>query len=147
MKDRTAGYLLPGERPAPSVVLEAAVLGGIRTLGGAGELRLAVQAERDCRVAGFRSSCRVKGLPKWQTWDMSIEQWWPKLAPATRDWLIENNGGAVPAEMVVEITQAGGVVDSEAWWSGEYRARDFYFSDEGVDWIEAVGNGEVPEPR
>ncbi|MCB5280292.1 hypothetical protein QK292_10115 [Arthrobacter sp. AL08] len=78
---------------------------------------------------------------------MSIEQWWPKLAPATRDWLIENNGGAVPAEMVAEITQAGGVVDSGAWWSGEYRAGDFYFSDEGVDWIEAVGNGEVPEPR
>ncbi|HEX9089140.1 MAG TPA: hypothetical protein VF867_16745 [Arthrobacter sp.] len=78
---------------------------------------------------------------------MSIEQWWSKLKPSTREWLVENNGDAVPAEMVVEIRQAGGSVASDAWWVGESRAGGFYFSDEGVDWIEAVGNGEAPEPR
>ena len=40
---------------------------------------------------------------------MSIEQWWPKLKPSTRDWLIENNGDVVPAEVLSEIEEAGGV--------------------------------------
>lgn len=78
---------------------------------------------------------------------MSIEQWWPNLKPSTQEWLIENNGDAVPAEIVLEITQAGGSVSSGAWWVGESRPSGFYFSDEGVDWIEAVGNGEMPGPR
>ena len=26
---------------------------------------------------------------------MSIEQWWPKLKPSTREWLIDNNGDAL----------------------------------------------------
>lgn len=46
---------------------------------------------------------------------MSIEQWWPKLKPySTREWLVENNGDAVAAEVVIEITQVGGSVDSDA---------------------------------
>jgi hypothetical protein len=76
---------------------------------------------------------------------VSIEQWWPKLSPSTREWLVENNGDAVAAEVVIEITQAGGSVVSDAWWVGASHPSGFYFSDEGVDWIEAVGNGEVPE--
>lgn len=79
---------------------------------------------------------------------MNIEQWWPKLKPLTREWLIENNGDAVPAEVVVEIAEAGGKVDSDdAWWVGERGPSGFYFSDEAVDWIEAVGNGEAPGVR
>jgi hypothetical protein len=61
------------------------------------------------------SGCKVEQLrPKWQTAAMSIEQWWPKLNPSTREWLVENNGDAVPAEMVVEITNAGGSVPTDA---------------------------------
>jgi hypothetical protein len=76
-----------------------------------------------------------------------FEQWWPKLKPSTREWLVENNGDAVQAELVVEITEAGGSVASDAWWVGESGPSGFYFSDEATDWIEAVGNGEAPEPR
>ena len=78
---------------------------------------------------------------------MSIEQWWPRLKPSTREWLVENNGDAVPTELVVEIAEAGGTGASDDWWVGERGPSGFYFSDEAVDWIEAVGNGEVPEPR
>jgi hypothetical protein len=50
--------------------------------------------------------------------------------------------------VVVEITEAGGAVDADdAWWVGESGPSGFYFSDEAVDWIEAVANGETPEPR
>ncbi|MEC5179892.1 hypothetical protein [Arthrobacter sp. CG_A4] len=78
---------------------------------------------------------------------MSIEQWWPKLRPSTRERLIDNNGDAVPAETLVEIANAGGSVALDAWWVGEIGPSGFHFSDEAVDWIEAVGNGEAPGDR
>ena len=78
---------------------------------------------------------------------MSIEQWWPKLKPSTREWLIDNNGDAVPAETLAEIENAGGSVASGDWWVGENGPSGFYFSDEAIDWIEAVGNGETPDTR
>ena len=78
---------------------------------------------------------------------MSIEQWWPKLKPSTREWLIDNNGDAVPAEVLREIEDAGGAAASGAWWVGESGPSGFYFSDAAVDWIEAVGNGETPADR
>jgi hypothetical protein len=78
---------------------------------------------------------------------MSIEQWWPKLKPSTREWLIENNGDVVPAEVLREIGDTGGSVASGAWWVGESGPAGFYFSDEAIDWIEATGNGETPGSR
>lgn len=33
---------------------------------------------------------------------MTVERWWPKLRPETREWLIANNGDAVPVEIVDE---------------------------------------------
>jgi hypothetical protein len=78
---------------------------------------------------------------------MDIEQWWPRLKPSTRDWLIENNGDVVPEEIVTEITHAGGMVTSHEWWVGEIDPSGFYFSDEAADWIEAVANDETPEGR
>ncbi|GAA3320573.1 hypothetical protein [Arthrobacter ramosus] len=76
---------------------------------------------------------------------MSIEHWWPKLKRSTQKWLIENNGDAVSSDVVAEITQVGGVITSDAWWVGESGPSGLYLSDEAVDWIEAVANGEVPE--
>jgi len=76
---------------------------------------------------------------------MSIEQWWPKLKPSTREWLVENNGDVVPVDIVAEITDAGGSVASDAWWVGESSPSGFNFADEAADWIEAVANGEAPE--
>jgi hypothetical protein len=70
---------------------------------------------------------------------MTIEGWWPMLEPATRNWLAENNGAAIPPAMATEISEAGGSVTSDA--SG------VHLSDEATDWIEAVANGERPEAR
>jgi hypothetical protein len=77
----------------------------------------------------------------------SIEDWWPRLAPETRDWLIANNGDAVPASVVEEITGAGGLVATDAWSFGQNGPTGFYLSDEAVDWIDEVANGETPERR
>jgi hypothetical protein len=85
--------------------------------------------------------------PEWQTAAMDIEQWWAQLKPSTKAWLIDNNGDAVPAAIVAEIANAGGSVESGSWWVGESGPAGFYFSDEAVDWIDAVGNGETPEPH
>lgn len=76
----------------------------------------------------------------------SIEEWWPRLSQATRDWLIANNGDAVPTSVTEEITRAGGLVASDAWWVGQSGPTGFYLSDEAVDWIEEVANGELPGP-
>jgi hypothetical protein len=76
---------------------------------------------------------------------MSFEQWWSKVKPTTREWLIENNGDAVPPEIVAEITAAGGSINSDSWWVGQSGPSGFYISDEAADWIEAVANGETPD--
>ncbi len=65
---------------------------------------------------------------------MDIEEWWPKLKPSTREWLIENNGDALSADALEEITQAGGTVTVGT--SGSY------LSDSETDWIEATANDE-----
>jgi hypothetical protein len=78
---------------------------------------------------------------------MSIEVWWPKLQPATRDWLIANNGDAVSAAIVEEITEAGGPVKSDAWWVAQDGETGSFMPDEATDWIDAVANGETPVDR
>lgn len=78
---------------------------------------------------------------------LSMEDWWPRLPHETRDWLIANNGDAVPSWVAEQITRAGGVVATEAWWVAEYGPNGFYLSDEAVDWIDEVANGEVPQRR
>jgi len=37
-----------------------------------------------------------------------------KLKPSTRDWLIQNNGEAVPTEVVAEIAEADDPVAADA---------------------------------
>ena len=76
---------------------------------------------------------------------MNIDQWWPKLKPSTRAWLIENNGDVLPAEVAAEIASVGGSVSSDASWVGQSGPSGSYLSDVATDWIEAVANGEVPE--
>jgi hypothetical protein len=75
----------------------------------------------------------------------SIEDWWPRLSPMTRDWLVANNGDAVPTSVTEEITRAGGLVATDAWWVGQNGPTGFYLSDEAVDWIEEVANRETPQ--
>ena len=76
---------------------------------------------------------------------MDIEEWWSQLDAATREWLIAHNGEAVPPEVVSEIVASGGVVASDAGWVGGERAEGLYLSDEAIDWIEAIANGEMPD--
>jgi hypothetical protein len=75
---------------------------------------------------------------------MSIQVWWPRLQPATRDWLIANNGDVVPAPIVEEITGAGGPVRSDAWWVAHDGSTGSYLPDAATDWIEEIANEETP---
>lgn len=65
---------------------------------------------------------------------MSIDVWWPKIRRESRQWLMDNNGDAVRGDILEEILRAGGEVNGS------------YLSDEAVDWVEAVANGEDPDP-
>lgn len=65
---------------------------------------------------------------------MGIEVWWPKIRRESRQWLEDNNGDAVRGDILQEIVRAGGEVNGS------------YLSDEAVDWVEAVANGEDPDP-
>jgi hypothetical protein len=78
---------------------------------------------------------------------MNIEEWWLKVKPSTRDWLTENNGDAIPDDVVQEIVAVGGSVASDAWWVGENGPSGLYLSDSAVDWIEAKANDEDPDVR
>lgn len=73
---------------------------------------------------------------------MEITEWWPRLEPQVRDWLVAHNGEAVDAEVLNKIVAAGGVLASDAWWIGESGPEGFFLSDDAVDWIETTANGE-----
>jgi hypothetical protein len=73
---------------------------------------------------------------------MAIEQWWGVLPAATKDWLTENNGDAVPPEIVAEIASLGGPSASDPWWVHEDGTDVLFLPDDAVDWIEAVANRE-----
>ncbi len=76
---------------------------------------------------------------------MDIDEWWTELEPSTRQWLIDNNGDEVPAEIIQEILDAGGV-PSTGWLGDRDRDRaGFLLTDDAVDWIEAKANDEDPE--
>ncbi len=51
---------------------------------------------------------------EWQAPHMRIEEWWPKLDPATQEWLIANNGDVVPTIVLGQIAEAGGDLTSDA---------------------------------
>jgi hypothetical protein len=76
---------------------------------------------------------------------MDIQNWWPQLTHPTREWLIANNGDAVPAEIRAEIAAAGGPDTSETWWTNQIDSEGFHFPDDAVDWVEALANDERPE--
>ena len=73
---------------------------------------------------------------------MEIDDWWSRLEPESREWLIDNNGDAVRGDIVAEIAQLGGMTASGAWWIGEDGPSGFYLSDRAIDWVEAKANGE-----
>jgi hypothetical protein len=75
---------------------------------------------------------------------MTVERWWPKLRPETREWLIANNGDAVPVEIVDEIVAAGGPAPEDSWWARAENPSGPVMPDSAIDWIEEVANQEIP---
>lgn len=74
---------------------------------------------------------------------MANEQWWARLQPATRAWLIANNGDIVPEEVANEVAAAGGPVAAEP--VGEDAADPgLRYPDEVIDWVEEIANTEAP---
>jgi len=80
---------------------------------------------------------------EWQAQRMRIEEWWPKLDPATQEWLIANNGDIVPATVLGRIAEAGGDVTSDSSSIGDNGVGGFLLSDAAVDWIEETANHET----
>ncbi|MFB0833673.1 hypothetical protein ACX8Z9_07800 [Arthrobacter halodurans] len=72
---------------------------------------------------------------------MDNEQWWSRLKPATREWLIANNGDAVPERVATEVAVAGGPVGVEATGEDDTQPGLFY-PDEILDWVEEIANTE-----
>lgn len=77
---------------------------------------------------------------------VTIDAWWPKLRPETREWLIANNGDVVPSSIVEEITEAGGPAQTDDWWVIDHASDGACMPDEAVDWIEEIANEETPLP-
>jgi len=80
---------------------------------------------------------------EWQAQRMKIEEWWPKLDSATREWLVANNGDVVPITILGQIAEAGGDVTSDALSIGDNGPGGFVLSDAAVDWIEETANHET----
>ena len=75
---------------------------------------------------------------------MSIESWWPKLAASDQAWLIQHNGEPLPPEVLKKVTAVGGLICTPPHIVGYPRPDGFHFSDETIDRIEAIANGEMP---
>ena len=91
---------------------------------------------------------------------MGMEQIWPGLSPETRDWLIANNGDAIPADIAAEIDELVDAADAEDVWAVEPAAvpavlepedeiQDAdedpgarYLAEDAIDWIEETANDE-----
>jgi hypothetical protein len=67
---------------------------------------------------------------------MTQEQWWSRLTPGSRTWLIENNGDTVPESIAAEVAAAGGPPVGSPGTDGAGRL------DDETDWIEARANLE-----
>lgn len=75
---------------------------------------------------------------------MTIDTWWTKLSPGTRDWLMANNGSPVPPAVVEQIEMAGGPTRSDPGWTHEDDSSEVLLPGAAIDWIEEIANGESP---
>jgi hypothetical protein len=57
-----------------------------------------------------------------------------------------NNGEVLSTPVLTDLERVGGPFSSDAWWLGEHGPDGVHLSDAGSDWIEAVANGEAPDP-
>ncbi|GAA4485813.1 hypothetical protein GCM10023094_41230 [Rhodococcus olei] len=75
---------------------------------------------------------------------MDVTQWWPRLSPEARDWLVEHNGEPLDPAVAHEILAVNDGVTDPGWWQGDPADGMSELTDDVVDWIEAVANGEGP---
>lgn len=73
---------------------------------------------------------------------MNISQWWPRLSPGTREWLVAHNGEPLDPQVRAEILELNEQRTELSWWSGESVDGRSELTDEAIDWIEAQSNGE-----
>ena len=66
-------------------------------------------------------------------------------SPATRQWLIANNGDVVPTTVLGQIAEVGGDVTSDASSIGDNGLGGFLLSDAAIDWIEETANETDPD--
>ena len=79
---------------------------------------------------------------------MDLAAIWPLLEQESRDALVAENGDTLSKAVLDDIARVNGSVPSGAWWGVNEGPDGSSLSDEGVDWIEAVANGEPPRsPR
>lgn len=74
---------------------------------------------------------------------MSLEAWWNAVGPETRAWLVAHNGEPLPPDVVGEITAVSGPVGPGTAWATQ-DDDGLRLSDDAVDWVESVANGEDP---
>ncbi|MFE4543431.1 hypothetical protein [Arthrobacter sp. NPDC056727] len=74
-----------------------------------------------------------------------MSDWWPQVSAETRDWLMAHNGEPLAPPVASDILSVTGGATGPGWWAGESAAGP-RLTDEAVDWIEAVANGENPAP-
>ncbi len=73
---------------------------------------------------------------------MDIPTLWHGLDTQTRDWLVAHNGEPLAPSILDALTEAnGGSVDTS--WLAEDDGDGPVLSDDALDWIEAVANGEA----
>ncbi|WP_203580356.1 hypothetical protein [Microbacterium hibisci] len=91
---------------------------------------------------------------------MGIDDIWMQLTGETRDWLIANNGDAVPADIASEIDDVADAANADDVWAADSEsvadaageldddedaddepgAR--YLAEDAVEWIEEYANDE-----
>lgn len=83
---------------------------------------------------------------------VGIEEWWPQLDEALRDWLVNNFWGPLHDYALERIQLAGGPGAESEWWKRE-RDGSLYLPQEAVQWIirhpdrQRMGREQEPDAR
>ena len=89
-----------------------------------------------------RSRPLAAGGPVTHTPSMSdFSAVWDRQDEPTRQWLIEHNGEVLPEDVLRRLTASAGNA-SELGWLDLHDPEEPILTDETVDWIESVANGE-----
>jgi hypothetical protein len=71
---------------------------------------------------------------------VSIGDWWPRVKPSTRSWLIAHNGEPLPPAVVADIAWNGVPVNTAQSWIERSSPEGFFLTAEAIHWIEATAD-------